>query len=173
MTVKMGDLINDYQAARTALHLDAYDEWLVECLVGLLCRHDRRVKQHQRRAAHRRKSAAMRARQAAGRRMSRIAPFGWRVDPACPWRLQLHAEEQQVRDLILQQAAAGQSFRAIARGLDVAGIRCRTGRGWSHQCVAAILRRTGWVLGKKVADRAGQMPPNKLGKAARGVQGQP
>jgi hypothetical protein len=49
--------------------------------------------------------------------------------------------EQRVVQRILREAAAGKSFRAIARGLDAAGVPCRSGLSWSHQTVGAIVRR--------------------------------
>ena len=138
---KMGNAVIDYRRARARLRLGKYEAWLAECIVNLLARHDDRVKQEERRRSCQRKSAAMLARQAAGRRVSSIPPYGWAVDPSRPWRLVQQPEEQQVRQRILREAAAGTTLRAIARGLDAVGVPSRAGRAWSHQTVGAIVRR--------------------------------
>ena len=137
----MGNIMTDYQKARAMLRLGRYDAWLVECIVNLLRRHDNRVAAEKRLRVGRRTSKAMLALQDAGRRVSSIPPYGWTTDPVRPWRLTPQPEEQQVRQRILQEAAAGKTFRAIARGLDAAGVPCRSGRTWSHQTVGAIVRR--------------------------------
>ena len=137
----MGNLVTDYQEARSLLRLGRYDAWLVECLVKLLIRHDNRVAAQKRLEIGRRTSAAMLALQDRGRRVSSITPYGWTTDPVRPWRLTPQPDEQQVRQRILRDAAAGKTLRGIARGLDAAGVPCRSGRGWSHQTVGAIVRR--------------------------------
>jgi len=141
MSVKMGNVVTDYQKARAMLRLGSYERWQVECIVNLLIRHDDRVLAQRRLRIDRRKSAAMLARQDAGRRVSSIPPYGWTTDPVRPWRLTPQPEEQQVRQRILRDAADGKTFRAIARGLNAAGVPCRSGRAWSHQTVGAIVRR--------------------------------
>lgn len=141
MGVKMGNVATNYQEARALLRLGSYEAWQVECIVNLLIRHDNRVSVQECLRIGRRKSASMLARQDAGRRVSSVPPYGWTADPVRPWRLIPQPEEQQVRQRILRDAAAGKSFRAIARGLDAAGVPCRSGRTWSHQTVGAIVRR--------------------------------
>jgi len=141
MGVKMGNLVTDYRKARSLLRLGRYEAWQVECIVNLLTRHDTRVAAEKRLRIGRRRSATMLARQDAGRRVSSIPPYGWTTDPARPWRLTPQPEEQQVRERILRDAAAGETLRGIARGLDAAGVPCRSGRAWSHQTVGAIVRR--------------------------------
>ncbi len=137
----MGSLVTDYRKARSLLRLDRYDAWLVECIVELLGKHDERVAAEKRLRVGRRTSATMLARQDAGRRVSSIPPYGWAVDPSRPWRLVPRPDEQRVRDTILRGAADGNSYRAIARGLNTVGIPCRSGHAWSHQTVGAIVRR--------------------------------
>lgn len=137
----MGNLATDYCKARSLLRLGSYEAWLVECIVNLLIRHDKRVAAEKRLRIGRQKSAAMLARQDAGRRVSSIPPYGWAVDPSRPWRLVPRPDEQRVRDTILRLAADGNSCRAIARGLNTAGVPCRSGRTWSHQTVSAIVHR--------------------------------
>lgn len=168
----MYDLVTDYRKARAALRLGNYEAWLVECLVRLLKRHDERVAKAKRLGSHRRKSAAMLARQDAGRRVSSIPPYGWAVDPVQPWRLVPQPEEQRVCEAILQDVAAGKSFRAVARGLDAAGVPCRLGRAWSHQCVAAIVRRTQRASGSKVEGREALATPigQVIGARAGGLR---
>ncbi len=137
----MGNLVTDYREARARLRLGRYDAYLVECIVKLLSRHDDEVAAEKRLRIGRRTSAAMLARQDAGRRVSSIPPYGWTTDPMQPWRLTPQPAEQQVRQRILREAAAGKTYRAIARGLDAAGVPCRSGRAWSHQTVGAVVRR--------------------------------
>ena len=141
MSVKMGNLVTDYRKARSRLRLGRYDAWLVECIVRLLARHDDKVAAEKRLQIGRRTSATMLALQDAGRRVSSIPPYGWTTDPMQPWRLTPQPAEQQVRQRILREAAAGKTYRAIARGLDATGVRCRSGRAWSHQTVGAVVRR--------------------------------
>ena len=141
MGVKMGNVATDYRKARSLLRLGPYEAWQVECIVNLLIRHDNRVAAEKRLEIGRRTSKAMLALQDAGRRVSSIPPYGWAVDPVQPWRLTPQPEEQQVRERILREAAAGKTLRAIARGLDATGVPCRSGRAWSHQTVGAIVRR--------------------------------
>ncbi len=137
----MGNLVTDYQKARSLLRLGPYERWQVECITRLLKRHDDRVAAEKRLRVGRQTSAAMLARQDAGRRVSSIPPYGWVVDPSRPWRLMPRPDEQRVRDTILRGAADGNSYRAIARELNTAGVPCRSGRTWSHQTVGAIVRR--------------------------------
>lgn len=143
----MGNL-TDYREARARLRLGRYDAWLVECIVRLLSRHDDEVAAQKRVKIGRRTSAAMLALQDGGRRVSSVPPYGWAVDPSQPWRLTPQPAEQQVRQRILRESAAGKTYRAIARGLDAAGVPCRSGRAWSHQTVGAIVRRA--ARGSKV-----------------------
>lgn len=145
----MGNLATEYREARALLRLGPYEAWLVECIVNLLMRHDNRVAAQKRLRIGRRTSAAMRARQDAGRRVSSIPPYGWTTDPVRPWRLTPQRDEQEVRQGILREAAAGKTLRAIARGLDASGVPCRSGRLWSHQTVGAIVRRAAQA-GKEV-----------------------
>ena len=137
----MGNLVTDYREARARLRLGRYDAWLVECITRLLKRHDDRVSAEKRLRVGRRTSAAMLERQQAGFRVSSIPPYGWTTDAARPWRLMPQPEEQKVVQRIVREAAAGKSYRAIARGLDAAGVPCRSGRAWSHQTISAIVRR--------------------------------
>jgi hypothetical protein len=138
----MGNLVADYREARARLRLlGRYERWQLECITRLLQRHDDRVATEKRRTIGCRTSATMLARQDAGFRVSSIPPYGWMTDPKQPWRLVQQPEEQQVVQRILREAAAGQTFRAIARGLDDSGVARRSGRAWSHQTVGAIVRR--------------------------------
>jgi hypothetical protein len=141
MDVKMGNLVTDYRKARARLRLGKYERWQLECITRLLQRHDDRVAAEKRLQIGRRTSATMRARQDAGFRVSSIPPYGWTTDPKQPWRLVQQPEEQPVVQRILREAAAGKTLRAIARGLDAAGVPCRSARAWSHQTVGAIVRR--------------------------------
>lgn len=137
----MGNIVTDYRTARALLGLGRYERWQVECITGLLKRHDDRVAAEKRLRVGRQTSAAMLALQDAGRRVSSIPPYGWTTDPVRPWRLVPRPDEQRVRDTILRGAADGNSYRAIARELNAAGVPCRSGRAWAHQVVAAVVRR--------------------------------
>jgi hypothetical protein len=141
MSVKMGNLLTDSREARALPRLGNYERWQVEVIVKLLIRHDNRVAAEKRRRIGRRKSAEMLALQARGRRVSSVPPYGWTVDPSRARRLVPQPEERRVRDMILRGAADGNSYRAIARELNTAGIPCRSGGLWSHQTVRAIVRR--------------------------------
>ena len=166
MVVKIGNPVTECSKARALLRLGPYDRWLVECVVNLLRRHDERVVAAKRRVANRRKSAAMLARQAAGRRVSSIPPYGWAIDPSRPWRLVPQPEEQRICEAILQEASAGRRFRAIARGLNAAGVPCRLGRAWSHKAVAAIVRRGRWESGEMGGEvESWRNPPAERGGA--------
>jgi len=134
---------DNYRTARSLLRLGPYERWQVTCIVDLLGKHDNRVAADDRRRIARQKSASMLSLQARGRRVSSIAPYGWTPDPMRPWRLIRQPEEQETLQRILREAKAGKSYRAIARGLDAAGVPCRSGRAWSHQVIGAIVRRAG------------------------------
>jgi site-specific DNA recombinase len=101
--------------------------------------------QYQRRQIQKRTSKAMRKYQAEGRRMTRIdrCPYGWRPDPNDPKRLIEDADEQTIMATNIQLLRReGKGPRAIARGLNDAGLRCR-GKEWSHSSIRSILRRYG------------------------------
>lgn len=82
---------------------------------------------------------AMLFHQAGGRRMSKLPPFGWTVDPDDPARLIEHTTEQATIRRIVECRKQGMGYRAICRWLDDNG---HQGRGsWHHQKVKNILQR--------------------------------
>lgn len=79
--------------------------------------------------------SAMAYKRSRGERISRDAAYGYRLEGG---RVEPDAAEQQTVRLVVQLHAAGASLRAIARHLDAAGIRPRTGRTWHPQTLARI-----------------------------------
>jgi DNA invertase Pin-like site-specific DNA recombinase len=84
---------------------------------------------------------AMLRHQAAGRRMSAVAPYGWRVSPDDAGRLIVDHDEQSVVCRIRELHQSGASARCIARRLQVESIPSR-GRAWHHTTVTRILARS-------------------------------
>lgn len=83
-----------------------------------------------------------------GRGRSRFTPYGWRTadggtENRSGDRAELvpHAEEQEALRRILRQRRAGKGARRIATALDRHGPNPRSGRAWTPESVAAILRR--------------------------------
>lgn len=91
---------------------------------------------------------AMTHHQAAGRRMSKIAPYGWRVDPDSKLNadsglasgLVMDLEEQAIIQRIKMLATIGSGWRAICRVLNDEGLTHR-GSTWQHCQIKRILRR--------------------------------
>lgn len=86
---------------------------------------------------------AMLRHQAAGRRMSRIAPYGWTIDPDNPALLVRNEEEEAIIGLMRELRDAGMSWRAIAAELDRRQIPPKLGGSWTHKSVAKIVERGG------------------------------
>ena len=88
-----------------------------------------------------------------GRARSRFTPFGWRTADGSPTaragdRAQLvpHAEEQAAVRQILALRAAGLGARRIAAALATDARNPRSGRTWTAEGIATILRRVDrWV----------------------------
>jgi DNA invertase Pin-like site-specific DNA recombinase len=92
------------------------------------------VSQWEREAIGERTAAAMQHKAACGEFTGGEAPFGWRVEGG---RLEAVQGEQHVIVEARRLRAAGLSLRAVARELDAAGLRSRTGRAF----VAAQVQR--------------------------------
>jgi len=97
----------------------------------------------------------MLANQAAGRRMSKIAPFGFADagdeivrtptgKTTLIHRLEPVARERKIIQAIVKLRGEGVGPRAIARRLNESGIDCRGGP-WYHGTVRSIIRREGLV----------------------------
>jgi DNA invertase Pin-like site-specific DNA recombinase len=86
------------------------------------------VSQWEREAIGERTAAAMQHKAACGEFTGGEAPFGWRVDGG---RLEAVDAEQRVIAEARRLRAAGLSLRAVARELDAAGLRSRTGRAFA------------------------------------------
>lgn len=85
--------------------------------------------------------AAVLRHQANGRRMSSIAPFGWKVHPEDPKRLLPVREEQGIIRRVTEMRKEGSGPRQIARRLREEGHKCRGERFWHHTLIRNILRR--------------------------------
>lgn len=89
---------------------------------------------------------AMRKAQSRGKRMSKIAPYGWEVDPKNEFLLVESPDEQDViRQIVKWRKADKLGLRAICRKLVERGITCR-GDGeakWNHNTLQRVLRREG------------------------------
>jgi DNA invertase Pin-like site-specific DNA recombinase len=92
-----------------------------------------------------RTSKVMRARQANGERMSRIPPYGRKLDPADSRRLVDDSHEQAIISQIINYQEQGMGQRAIARTLNESRIPLRgeTVMPWNKTLVSSILRRAG------------------------------
>src|SRR5207237_10773128 len=83
--------------------------------------------------------AALATKQRRGERISRFAPFGFRV--AADGRiLEPETSEQKTIQTIREHRAAGRSLQAIADELNRAGCRTRNGTRWRYQYVQPALR---------------------------------
>lgn len=88
-----------------------------------------------------RTSDAMQRHQSAGLRMSRYAPYGYRIDPDHP-RVLIEDETEQVtvRE-ILAMRADGMTTREIAAQLQINGIHSRGGGSWCHTTIASVIKK--------------------------------
>ena len=100
----------------------------------------RALDQYNRRAGAYRTKQAMLRQQAGGKRMSKLPPYGMRVDPQDFSRLILDQEEQEAIARCIELDREGLSLRQIAGELDEERYSARTGI-WHHSQVRHILRR--------------------------------
>ena len=98
------------------------------------------VSQWEREAIGERTSEALAVLRAQGRRVSRHAPYGYRLD-GDRW-VEDHDEQRAVR-LMVELRERGLSLRAIATELGRLGFRSRARRGFSPSTILAVLRRHG------------------------------
>ena len=88
-----------------------------------------------------RTSVSMLVHQKNGRRMSRFAPFGWRIDLEDSSRLLVDDTEMKSVNHVLNLHANGFSNAQIARQLNENGVPYRNQRPWYREAVRRILRR--------------------------------
>jgi DNA invertase Pin-like site-specific DNA recombinase len=84
--------------------------------------------------------SALAAKRRRGERISRFAPFGYRIG-ADGRTLELDPSEQATMQAIRDRRAAGCSLQAIADELNESGCRTRNGTAWRFQYVQSALRR--------------------------------
>ena len=90
--------------------------------------------------AERTRDAMMRY-QRQGRRMSKIPPYGWLVDPNNPDRLVEEPSQQVTVQDILDLDKEGLSYIQIARWLNAEGRPYLNGKRWYRQAIPRILKR--------------------------------
>lgn len=100
------------------------------------------INEHNRDMIRARTRAAMRRYQREGRRMSDLAPFGYRRDVMNPALLVEDPDEQSVIKWIVDEYEKKKGLRAIGRLLDHEEVKCRGGK-WQHTTIRSILRRAG------------------------------
>lgn len=113
---------------------DSDEDWLVRKILQTLAEYERKV------IAARTKSAMLRH-QANGRRMSKIPPYGFAIDPHNPNRLIENHTEQKIIHQITNLKEAGLSYRAIARKLKSNNVFCRSKSNWHHTTIKNIYVR--------------------------------
>ena len=96
------------------------------------------VGQWERQAIGERTRAALGHLRAQGRRVSGIAPYGYRLDGDA---LAVEPAEQETLERARALRAAGLSLRAVAASLEEAGLLARSGRAFAPQTLAGILGR--------------------------------
>ena len=86
-------------------------------------------------------SLAMGSMQRDGQRVSRHAPYGYRVCPDNPELIESDEKEQAVCLEVVRLHKSGLSLSQIARQMDESGVKSRTGKKWHHNAVSRILAR--------------------------------
>ncbi len=97
------------------------------------------VSQWERRAIGERTTAAMAYLRAKGRRVSRWAPYGWRIGPG--GRLRPCETERVTLATIARLRGRGLSLRAISRALAAKGIMARNGRPFAARTLANLVNK--------------------------------
>jgi DNA invertase Pin-like site-specific DNA recombinase len=99
--------------------------------------------QYQRELTSARTRSKMLMYQAQGRRMSRLPPYGSRLDPYDKKRLVPEVGEQQNLEMLKQLRAQGLSPNKIADMMNARHIPCRAAKQWTHTQVRRIFRHHG------------------------------
>jgi DNA invertase Pin-like site-specific DNA recombinase len=84
--------------------------------------------------------AALAAKRRRGERVSRFAPYGYRLS-ADGRTLELEPREQQIASIIRERRAAGEALQGIAALLNAAGMTTRAGSPWRYQYIQDVLKQ--------------------------------
>ena len=117
-------------------HIDCSDytgRFVFHLLIG--------IAQMERERTAARTKRAMLSYQKGGRRMSKLPPCGWKLDPDDGKKIVPCEIEQRHIELILSFAARGAGLREICRLLAANGIASRSGNGWNHSTIKKIIDR--------------------------------
>lgn len=85
--------------------------------------------------------ARMRQHQRDGRRMSKILPYGWKLDPEDDARMVEDEVEQLNITLIMSRDGMDTSLRGIATLMETLGIKYRGSGKWHHSSIRSIIKR--------------------------------
>jgi DNA invertase Pin-like site-specific DNA recombinase len=129
---------------RGRIEADTASGFIVTAVEGLAAEHYRRVISEKTRDA----LARLRTQ---GRRISRFAPYGWRVGPE--GRLVPDPAEQVTRRRILALAGAGRSLRALSAELARRGIVGRSGQPFAPASLWRIVSNRGVGNSRATASR--------------------
>lgn len=110
------------------------EDWLIRKILQTLAEYERKV------IAARTKAAMLRH-QSNGKRMSKLPPYGFAVDPADSACLISNPDEQAVISRIQALNKGKFSLRAICRTLQSENIPCRDNPIWHHSTVKRIIAR--------------------------------
>jgi len=117
---------------RGKVEADTASGFIVTAVEGLAAEHYRRVISEKTRDA----LARLRSK---GRRVSRFAPYGYRIAPGA--RILPHPKEQAILEEIAALRGAALSLRAISRALEARGILARNGRPFAPMTLARLVDR--------------------------------
>lgn len=94
--------------------------------------------EYERRVIRARTSAAMQRHQREGRRMSRIPPFGWQLDPEDPKLLVANPDERAAAKQVRLLRSQGLGWKKIAREMCDLGYPCRGSRWHASTCRSLV-----------------------------------
>jgi DNA invertase Pin-like site-specific DNA recombinase len=86
-------------------------------------------------------SLAMASMQRDGQRISRHAPYGYRICPDNPELIEPVEKEQAVCAEVIRLHKSGLGHRQIARQMDESGVKSRSGKKWHHHAISRIIDR--------------------------------
>jgi hypothetical protein len=78
-----------------------------------------------------------------GQRVSRYAPYGFRLCPDNPELIEPDEREQVTITEIVRLRESGLSMQQIARQMDESGVQSRSGKKWYPNAVRRIIARHG------------------------------
>lgn len=88
-----------------------------------------------------RTSVAMHVHQSKGRRMSRYAPYGWKIDPNDKKRMIPNPDEEQAIKHVLELHTDGFGHQKISNFLNEQNVPYRGGKPWYREAVRRVVRR--------------------------------